>query len=1215
MPGQCENKFFVRDLKYIAGAKPLESLFMTTQRLRFPYLVFLLVLAALGYLGGTLSAQTVPPVVFTSPQTLVNISGNSGHVAVNSLGDAFYVSQSTSTLYRLPAGSTTPIALVTGLSGGRSVSVDSNNNVYAPSNYSGYIVQVPYVGGSYAAGTAVSSITAACTVPATAPCRALSSGAGTTGYYLQSADVAFDASGNAYVVDERDNVCNQSSSATTCNRLLKFAFSNGAYATTATLLADNLPQNNSGQIAADPSGNVYYADGQHVYKVAAGATSATIIGTGLSAPGGVATDRYGNLFISDTGNSRIVEMPALNGVAQTGSQFTVAYLYSANGAGIARDGRIFYTSYANNSTNLSVATLWGYNLGTSAIGTANSAVTITATFTGSVTLSSVALSAGSASDFALTGGTCATGTAYSAGNSCTLIATFTPTAVGLRRGGVVLTSSTGTQAGVAYLYGVGQGAAQTVDPGTTVAIGSAWTTPQAVAIDNAGNTYVVDPGANAVKRFAAGSTTTSTTVGTGLNGPTGVAVDGAGNVFIADAGNTRVIEVPLSAGAPSNAQQSVIYSGTSGAAGLAFDGVGNLYIADSGHSRVIRLSNTGGIPNANQIATIGSGFTAPVAVAVDSSGNVFVADKSGNKVTEVQALTGTLVNIGSSLSSPAGVAVDASGSVYIADTGNLRITKIPYESGAYNSNDQYSVGAGIAAPYGVALDAAGNLYVTDSAHASVTQFIRTSGTLALGRANLGTTTSQLSSRIGNAGNQSLTFGSPLYTQTGTPAPFNITSPSTNGCAASTSLATGYACQLAVTFSPTATGDYSDVLTFNANAANTSTPRLTLTGKGTYLAPTTTVLAKTSPAGTPALGQAVTVTANVAYTAGGSTVPTGSVTFYLDGATNATVALSSTGQAAVTFNTLSGGQHTVGASYTGDDNSASSAASTINFTVAQASSSTVLTIVSPNTQPQSGPPGSSVTFNAVVTANGAPSPTGTVTFYNGSTALGTGAVAGGAASYTTTTLAVGTYNVTAVYSGDVNYTGSTSSSVPYIVATQQYTITLPSTNLTVITPGSASMNITINSLSGFAGNVGLRCSGLPANSSCSFSPNGFAMAANKPQVVTLTVLVGQVPVIGQPPVTGALRNTAITMACLLLMPLGFIGRKSRRAILQRSSRLLLLFAMLGLVASGLTGCGAQLSGVTPKGTSTITITGSGSIGSGASLTSIPDTTAQFTLTVQ
>ena len=74
----------------------------------------------------------------------------------------------------------------------------------------------------------------------------------------------------------------------------------------------------------------------------------------------------------------------------------------------------------------------------------------------------------------------------------------------------------------------------------------------------------------------------------------------------------------------------------------------------------------------------------------------------------------------------------------------------------------------------------------------------------------------------------------------------------------------------------------------------------------------------------------------------------------------------------------------------------------------------------------------VTFTAVVTATSG-SPTGTVTFKDGTSTLGTGTVSGGVASLAVSTLAVGTHSITGSYGGDTNFNGSSSSLLSQVVS--------------------------------------------------------------------------------------------------------------------------------------------------------------------------------------
>jgi subtilase family serine protease len=169
----------------------------------------------------------------------------------------------------------------------------------------------------------------------------------------------------------------------------------------------------------------------------------------------------------------------------------------------------------------------------------------------------------------------------------------------------------------------------------------------------------------------------------------------------------------------------------------------------------------------------------------------------------------------------------------------------------------------------------------------------------------------------------------------------------------------------------------------------------------------------------------------------------------------------------------------------------------------------------------------VTFTATVTTTGSTAPTGTVTFNDGTTAIGTGALStvGGfqVATFTTSTLTVGTHSITAVYGGDTNNAGGTSAVLSEVIVTPTFTF--------VSTPGTAtshtvlsgqttltySFTATPTSASTFASAVNIMCSFSPADptltsSICSYSVNGGAAqsgtatipAGSGTSTVTMTV---------------------------------------------------------------------------------------------------------------
>ena len=72
------------------------------------------------------------------------------------------------------------------------------------------------------------------------------------------------------------------------------------------------------------------------------------------------------------------------------------------------------------------------------------------------------------------------------------------------------------------------------------------------------------------------------------------------------------------------------------------------------------------------------------------------------------------------------------------------------------------------------------------------------------------------------------------------------------------------------------------------------------------------------------------------------------------------------------------------------------------------------------------PNQSITLTATITSGITTEPTGTVTFVDGTVAIGTSSLNGrGVATFSTSNLSLGTHELTAVYSGDGNFAGSTS----------------------------------------------------------------------------------------------------------------------------------------------------------------------------------------------
>ena len=124
-----------------------------------------------------------------------------------------------------------------------------------------------------------------------------------------------------------------------------------------------------------------------------------------------------------------------------------------------------------------------------------------------------------------------------------------------------------------------------------------------------------------------------------------------------------------------------------------------------------------------------------------------------------------------------------------------------------------------------------------------------------------------------------------------------------------------------------------------------------------------------------------------------------------------------GTATFTTSSLTVGSHSLTAIYTGDSDDFGSNSERHRHR-RQADTTTALTAA-----PDPSVFGQSVTLTA--TAPGSGTPTGTVTFFDGATLLGTGTLTAGVATFTTSSLAVGSHAITVTYAGDSDFAGSTS----------------------------------------------------------------------------------------------------------------------------------------------------------------------------------------------
>jgi hypothetical protein len=239
----------------------------------------------------------------------------------------------------------------------------------------------------------------------------------------------------------------------------------------------------------------------------------------------------------------------------------------------------------------------------------------------------------------------------------------------------------------------------------------------------------------------------------------------------------------------------------------------------------------------------------------------------------------------------------------------------------------------------------------------------------------------------------------------------------------------------------AVGGNSITATYSGNSkfsSSTSTPFSQTVNED----PTTETLK--ASVSTAVVGQNVTFTATVSANSPGSGTPTGSVTFF-DGSTSLGQVTLSSGKATLTTSNLPVGSDPITVSYNSDGHYQAGGSAPLTETINQAATKTVVASSDHTTVF-----GQSVTFTATVSVRnpGTGTPTGMVTFKDGSSVLGTMPLNGaGQATYSTSALLAGSHSITAVYGSDSNFATSTSTAL-----TQR--VLMSGTNATVTSPQSS-----------------------------------------------------------------------------------------------------------------------------------------------------------------
>ncbi|HEX4022110.1 MAG TPA: Ig-like domain repeat protein [Acidobacteriaceae bacterium] len=682
-------------------------------------------------------------------------------------------------------------------------------------------------------------------------------------------------------------------------------------------------------VALDSAGDLYIADSNNnrVVEVTAGGTAAVLNvgtpgGTALNEPFGVAVSATGSIYIADSVNNRVVEMlPGGTSVVLNVGSPDGTSLNDLNGVTVDGTGDVYIPDTGNNRVVEVVPS--SQALGQTTVRTSANPVTMSYTVSGYSGSSYTP-------NFKMTYGTdVQTGAATCSGGAspetCSVLVTLQPKLPGVRADGMqVLDPVSGAVLARTLVHGVGTSPLGVFEPGlqSTLNVGSPGgvplNVPYGAAVDGAGNTYIADSQNNRVVEVSVSGVVSVLPVGTpgglGLNTPDGIAVDGAGNIDIADYNNNRIVQV-----APDGTASVLNVGSPDGTAlafpvGLAVDGAGDLYIADFGNGRIVEVTVDGASGVLNVGTPGGIALSGPAGVAVDDAGNVYIGDTDNNRVVKVTPGGAvSVLNVGSpggaALNQPVGLATDGAGDVYIADYGNNRVVEVATDGTVSVLPVNNPGGIPLNGPVDVAVDGFGNVDIVDYGNNRVIGVNRTQQSLSFPTTNVGQSSPQQTVTLRNIGNQPLALTALAATTN-----FNLNGAATS-CTDTTSLNSGDACNLGAEFEPVANGALTGTVNITDNNLNVTGAVQQVSLSGTGLGFAASIALTETPGTSVVYGTPVTVTATLT---GANGVPTGNITYTVDGVLQPSASLSAGGIAQFTLpGTLAPGIHSIEVSYAGD----------------------------------------------------------------------------------------------------------------------------------------------------------------------------------------------------------------------------------------------------------------------------------------------------------
>ncbi|WP_198152164.1 Ig-like domain repeat protein [Granulicella tundricola] len=806
-------------------------------------------------------------------------------------------------------------------------------------------------------------------------------------------------------------------------------------------------------------------------------------------PFGVTLDAAGNLYITDTSNTRIRKVDAVTGMTSTiagngtiggtgdGGPATSATLSSPSSVALDGAGNVFISDTGNNvirKVNVFDGTI--------------------STIAGQMGKNGYVGDGGPASSAKLNG---PNGLVFDAQGNLYFCDTNNNVVRRIDAGTGVITTFAGN--------GVTTGGYGDGGPAAAAMLNAPW----GIAVSSKGEIYIADQGNSLIRKVVNG--TISTVAGTHdaadtgsnppaihtqLNSPAGVVVDVAGNLYISDSGNNLIRKVNTNTGVISTigggtAQSTTQNTNDNGPATqgsvygpytLALDAQGSLYISDVFENRIRKISSNLAVLKfpTQRVGRV----SAPLPQILENDGN---ADLNISTVLGVQqakvdagsttcvmgtplaalsqcvigaefaptqvgtVIAGTLDASSDASNSPAEISLQ--GQVLDVDPSTVTLTS--------NTNPSLAgqVITFVATATSVGTTPTGEMDLMDGTTQVATGTLQPGGTISFNVSTLAVGTHAMTAVYsGDSSNSNGTSAvvsqivKPVVAPTATSLGSNI-NPLNAGATVQ------FTATVTVVTAGSGTGEitgsvvFSDgvnqlgssnivngMATLNVSTLSVGTHNViaTYSGSTSYstsksvavveIVQTATSKTALSTASNPSTaGAALTLTATILTTGGTATGPVS----FLDGTTvlgSATLNKQGVATLVVPGSAWTVGTHPLTANYGGDSFDTGSISPGVSQIVNVASTSSVVTS---SLNPVGL--GGSVTFTATVTSNGGGQATGTVQFMDGTALLGSGTLnAAGATTFTTSTLALGSHPITVVYGGDAYDSGSSSVSMTEVV---------------------------------------------------------------------------------------------------------------------------------------------------------------------------------------